>query len=347
MDALRYFRMGCLAYSISVLWCFAGFASNTSEGDAYFFESSKMYSYDEMTDDIKGLDAAYGDSIKVSSLASTYDGREVIAVSVGNEAASDKVLITGAIHAREYITSQLVMMQLHELLEMEAKGQSYKDVPVADMLDDTEIYFIPMLNPDGVALCQFGLDGANNKSTRQMIYTIYEMDGAVEISDYLEKWKANARGVDLNRNFNADWEEYNDGIHHPSADHFKGVKPESEAESKAVADLTREKGFSRTISYHTQGEVIYWYYKQEGELYEVSKSFADMASKETGYWLDANYQGLDSGGYKDWAIQAMGIPSLTIEVGNGSSPVDPSQLETIWEENKDICLATLYDIYTE
>ena len=176
-----------------------------------------------------------------------------------------------------------------------------------------------------------------------MIYSIFEMDKAVELSGHLNQWKANARGVDLNRNFNADWEEYDDGVHHPSADHFKGVKYESEAESKAIADLTREKEFDRTISYHTQGQVIYWFYKQEGEVLNTSKRFAEMASELTGYQLDANYQALDSGGYKDWAILDLRIPSLTIEVGYGNNPVDPEQIASISEENKDICLSTAYD----
>ena len=313
----------------------------------YDFEISSMYSYQELLKDIDKLQNKYSDILRTETLTETYDGRNVIALSIGNKEADKKLLIFGAIHAREYITSQLVMRQLYDVLEKIEVNQEYNGISVSKLLDNEEVYFIPMLNPDGVSLCQYGIDGANKKSTRQMIYRIYEMDHAVELSDYLNQWKANAKGVDLNRNFNADWEEYDDGIYHPSSDHFKGVKYESEAESKAIADLTREKRFDRTISYHTQGEVIYWFYKQDGNLYRITKNFADIASKETGYLLDANYQALDSGGYKDWAILHMEIPSLTIEVGSGKSPVDPKQIETIWEENKNICLSTIYDLYME
>lgn len=340
----KYFRIIVIALGIFSLTNVV-YASDPKL--TYSFQTSRMYSYSELIEDVHKLQNSYGDILGVKTLAETYDGRDVIAISIGNRAAEKKVLIFGAIHAREYITSQLIMMQLYDILDKQENKYEYKGISINQILDSEEIYFIPMLNPDGVTLCQYGIDGANKKSTRQMIYSIFEMDKAVELSGYLNQWKANARGVDLNRNFNADWEEYDDGVHHPSADHFKGVKYESEAESKAIADLTREKEFDRTISYHTQGQVIYWFYKQEGEVLNTSKRFAEMASELTGYQLDANYQALDSGGYKDWAILDLRIPSLTIEVGYGKNPVDPEQIASIWEENKDICLSTAYELYIE
>ena len=121
---------------------------------------------------------------------------------------------------------------------------------------------------------------------------------------YLTKWKANGNGVDLNRNFDALWDVYQDPAGHPSADHYKGTEPGCEAESAALISLTREQQFSRTISYHTQGGVIYWYFAQEGELYEKSLDFGERISHLTGYDLDGNYEDLDPAGYKDWAISA-------------------------------------------
>ena len=81
-------------------------------------------------------------------------------------------------------------------------------------------------------------------------------------------------------------------------------------------------------------DVIYWYCGQEGSLYDQTLSFANTIAAATGYPLDADYQALDPAGYKDWAILSQGIPSLTIEVGTGDTPVSPDQFETIWEENQ-------------
>ena len=134
---------------------------------------------------------------------------------------------------------------------------------------------------------------------------------------------------------------------HPSADHYKGTEPGCEAESAALISLTREQQFSRTISYHTQGGVIYWYFAQEGELYEKSLDFGERISHLTGYDLDGNYEDLDPAGYKDWAISAEKIPSLTIEVGRETSPVPSEQMEEIWNRNEYVWEETLLDVMEE
>lgn len=110
--------------------------------------------------------------------------------------------------------------------------------------------------------------------------------------------------------------------------------------------MTQKCGFKRTINYHTQGGVIYWYFEQEGELLNTSKTFAEEIASVTGYPLDDNYQNLDPAGYKDWAISKMGIPSLTIEVGSGEDPVDPSELSGICDRNREVWPAALYNMAT-
>ena len=142
---------------------------------------------------------------------------------------------------------------------------------------------------------------------------------------------------DLNRNFDALWDSYADPAGHPSADHYKGTAPGCEVESNALIQLTLQEHFSRTISYHTQGDVIYWYFGQENSLYDQTLSFANTIAAATGYPLDADYQALDPAGYKDWAILSQGIPSLTIEVGTGDTPVSPDQFETIVGRKISLC----------
>lgn len=315
--------------------------------DMWYMKSSEMYTYDEMVKDIRKINALYGDLfLKTEIQGRTFDGRSLYHITVGSSTASKHILITGAIHGREYITAQLVMKQMLELCKKyENSAEVYKDVSWKDLLKDTAVHFVPMINPDGVTISQLGLAGLKHRVTRQEIYRIYELDEAVELVPYLRQWKANAKGVDLNRNFDALWEEYV-GVQHPSSDRYKGTAPLCEVESKALADLTEQFEFERVINYHTQGQVIYWYFGQEGELRNTSEQFAQSISEITGYRLNSNFSALDPAGYKDWALDKKKIPSLTVEVGYGSNPVVAEQFPEIVEQNQDVIAETLYGIFT-
>lgn len=305
-------------------------------------QNPAVYTYENLVSDTKLLKTRYSSFFSADSLGETADGRQILHFVIGDKGASRKILINGGIHAREYITCQLVMRQTVAFLDHLKNEDSYGDISYQDLLRDTTIHVICMVNPDGVSISQQGLDGVQTDTARENLEQIAQMDGAsLSDTDYLEQWKSNANGVDLNRNFDALWDSYADPAGHPSADHYKGTAPGCEVESNALIQLTLQEQFSRTISYHTQGDVIYWYFGQEGALYDQTLAFANTISATTGYPLDADYQSLDPAGYKDWAIQSQGIPSLTIEVGTGNTPVAPEQFETIWEENQFVWEETL------
>ena len=309
-------------------------------GDYLCFQSS-LYTYGEFQRDMAVIKKNAGAALRVDEIGQTVDGNKLYDFRVGNPAAERHLLVFGGIHAREYITAQLVMRQLVQLLSDQSMNGSYENMAVRELLSNTEIHFIPMANPDGIGISQLGLEGLRTEAVRETVRQIASKDGKALTEAYLRQWKSNANGVDLNRNFDALWESYNDHLGHASADHYKGTAPECELESKALADLTRQFQFDATLSYHTQGEVIYWNFGQEGELKDMSLLLANRVSELTGYRLDGNFQALDTAGYKDWAISKMGIPSLTIEAGHGGNPVDPAQMDAIWRENKDVVPMTL------
>lgn len=309
-------------------------------GDYLCFQSS-LYTYGEFQRDMAVLQKNAGAALRVDEIGQTVDGNKLYDLRVGNPAGERHLLVFGGIHAREYITAQLVMRQLVQLLSDQSANGSYENMAVRELLSNTEIHFIPMANPDGIGISQLGLEGLRTEAVRETVRQIASKDGKALTESYLRQWKSNANGVDLNRNFDALWESYNDHLGHASADHYKGTAPECELESKALADLTRQFQFDATLSYHTQGEVIYWNFGQEGELKNMSLLLANHVSELTGYRLDGNFQALDTAGYKDWAISKMGIPSLTIEAGHGGNPVDPAQMDAIWRENRNVVPMTL------
>ena len=86
--------------------------------------------------------------------------------------------------------------------------------------------------------------------------------------------------------------------------------------------------------------MIYWYYKQSGNVLVESEKFANEIADVTGYPLDDDYTAVDAAGYKDWAVYKLGVPSLTIEVGAEGgdyfSPVPQRQFNAIWARNKNV-----------
>lgn len=306
------------------------------------FGAGAEFTYEDLEVSMQELAERYPEETKLSDLGETIDGRKLLCLRVGKEGTGRNVLVFGAIHAREYITAELVMRQTEEFAEAYHSGTaSYKGVPLQELMQDTSVYFIPMVNPDGVTISQSGLAGLRKDEVKAMVSEIARLDQARDMASYLRKWKSNAEGIDLNRQFDALWEKYNDRVGHPSSDHYKGTAPGTTVEAKALISLTETESFTRTISYHTQGQVVYWYFGQKGALLEESRAFAKAISKVTGYRMDANYEALDPAGYKDWALSAKGIPSLTVEVGSGTNPLPHEQISQIWQENRNVVYETL------
>lgn len=304
-----------------------------SESGLHISSDPLVYSYSDLVSDLALLQEMYPEWVSVRMLAKTADGREIYDIIIGEETAGKQLLINAGIHAREYITCQLVMKQTAAFLQHLQNQDVYGTISYRELLSGCALHIIPMVNPDGISISQYGLDGLQSESLRTQVTEIAALDGAAADENYLTHWKANANGVDLNRNFDAQWESYV-GVQHPSSDHYKGTSIGCEAESAALISLTQEMKFVRTISYHTQGNVIYWNYAQSGELLDQTMRLAQRISDVTGYPLDGNYEEIDAAGYKDWAISKMQIPSLTIEVGAETSPVPAVQFFDIWERNR-------------
>ena len=282
-----------------------------------------LYTYEDMEKDLEVLSNHFSSFCELDSIGETFDSRKLYRLSVGNPKSKNQYIVTGSIHAREYITTKLVMMLTYDFL------YSYQN-------QDVLIHIVPMVNPDGVSISQLGKSGIRTDKAYRRITEIATLDNSsVDNSNYLRLWKANANGVDLNRNFDALWDSYQ-GAGHPSADMYKGTSPGCEPEAAALSKLTQENPIKKTISYHTMGQVIYWYFGQEGDLLQQTEKFAKDISSSTGYPTDANYEKLDPAGYMDWALDKLGIPSITIEVGHGGQPVDESQISDIYRQNRDV-----------
>lgn len=297
---------------------------------------AEKYTYDQMSRDLSSLSSRYSSRMKTNVIGATLDGRNLYEVVVGNPNAGKHVLIHAGIHAREYMTPMLVMKQLEYALAFYSSG-SYEGQPLSQMFDQVALHFVPMVNPDGISLSQMGIGAIRSEQLRQVINQCYASDVALgrtsaAFDRYLNYWKSNARGVDLNQNFPANWELVTTAPA-PSYATFRGTSALSEPETQALANLVQSRNWSATISYHSMGNIIYWDY-QDNKVSEQSRDLASRISGKTGYRL-AGSSG--HGGFKDWVqINDSPIPSLTLEVGSVSCPMPVSEFTDVWNRNSEI-----------
>lgn len=149
-------------------------------------------------------------------------------------------------------------------------------------------------------------------------------------------WKANIRGVDLNLQFPAGWEQaraikFAQGFTTPAPRDFVGFGPLTEPEALAIYNFTLEHNFRLVISYHTQGEVIFWQFQNYApeNAFFIGSQFARVS----GYSLENTPYNSSFAGYKDWFIQNYNRPGYTVEVGLGQNPLPVSQFEQIYDDN--------------
>lgn len=281
-------------------------------------ELTDTYTYGMMLEDLEYFRDTYPDYVRLESLGTSELGRDLPVVILGDPDAEYQVLIQGTIHAREHACTWLLMAML----------DYWTDRGLAEF-GDVCFHIVPMMNPDGVTLVQSGV-------MTDQVRQIYENDLALGYTDlspeaYLQQWKANGLGVDLNRTFDAGWDLFV-GRPGPSSERYKGAALNDAAESRALRDYTMTHDFDVTVSYHSMGSLIYWEYGNREDVNAASHALAEAVGDAAGY---AGYgsESVDAAGYKDWAIDKCGIPSITIEIGSEDSPLALRELEVLLARN--------------
>lgn len=247
------------------------------------------YDYGFMMADV----AAMG--LETEIIARSLDGREIPVMRFGT--GDTHILIQADIHGRELMSGRLVVDLLAKLVKDHPEG-----------IDGVTFHVIPMTNPDGVEIAVHGAQAITNPELRAQVEQLIAKSGEGH-----GRWKANARGVDLNRNYPTEWEALTGRT--PGSSRYRGEAPLSEPESRALADYFNRYDFAVTLSYHSMGSVLYWQ-GAKGELEVVNETLARTVGDHTGYPLERNEMGsVERGGFKDWTLMDCGVPSLTVEIG--------------------------------
>ncbi len=241
-------------------------------------------------------------------------GKNIYAVNKQFDKNFKWALLTGGIHAREHLSTDLICLFI-ELCK--TKVLNYN------------ISFVPLINPDGVMLCCQGCDGIDKEDRKRLEIINKGKDFSL--------YKANFRGVDLNNNWDANWNNKFSKVDVPSSQGYYGERAMSEPEVCAVADWAKSLDLFLTINYHLKGEEIYFDFFQDEKAFKRDFLIASIFADDNGYKIKST-QNISSGGFKDWCVKVLKIPSLTIELGDDkfSHPYPKEQLEDIYQKNQNV-----------
>ena len=319
-------------------------------------ESSVIYTYEMMARDLYYLTVRFPDLLTVNTIGNTKDGRAIYDAVIGNPNGASHFIVVYSQHGSEHINTQLAMRQIEYVLTTWTNGGSYGDKTFSDIFSNVCFHVIPMANPDGVTIAQLGVDGLRTEAARTVVNMCYELDkehGKVygSFEDYEKKFKANANGVDLNKNFNAGWKEMDNNVNYPSTDGYKGEGAVSEEETQAIVSLAETYPISAVIGIHSPGDRIIWNYGAEGEVLSAGKTLAETLHALTWYGMaeESHYTNRVAGGMAEYFVSERNLPALSIMTGGGTLPVSMSYFADIFGRNLNVipAIAYLYDMPTD
>lgn len=263
--------------------------------------------------------------VKITYMGTSVLGRGIPMITLGDGLWRHKsVLYVGCHHGMEWITSSLLLRFVYDYCEAYIRRGRVHNVSVENLFRARAIHIIPCLNVDGADIQINGVDGCILRDRLLM------MNGSEDFST----WQANARGVDLNHNYNAKFYEYKQlermmGIDGGCATRFSGESPESEPEIASICSFLRySTDIGMLMSLHTQGEVIYC----GSDVYVPrAASLASLLGRMTGYSVKRPEGPAAYGGLTDWYTSTFRRPAFTLECGKGVNPLPLSDLYNIYK----------------
>lgn len=287
---------------------------------------AKPYSFADVFSDSVRLSIAYPDIVTVKTVGFSVEKRNILLLALGRGEA--KALLCGAHHGREYITAAYLMKMAEEAARLYQMKGDPDGTGVYPLLNAVSLHIVPMVNPDGVEICQSG----------------FEEDSPLYVSGHSHRtWKANANGVDLNRQYPCLWDKLR-SFASPAPEGYKGEAPATEPEVRAVMKLCLENAYSLAASFHTKGEEIYWADSLTRDRLPMAKKIAKRLSEASGYSLKevSRDPALYGGGFENWFRFAFERPAFLIELtpyDNSPYPHLDGRFESlVWRKAKKLGL---------
>ncbi|HRH65422.1 MAG TPA: M14 family zinc carboxypeptidase [Bacteroidia bacterium] len=266
---------------------------------------------------------------------SSIEGRPLYYVKISDNPSADEaepeVLYSALHHAREPESISQLIYYMWYLLENYAN-----DSTIRSLVDNTEMYFIPCINPDGYI---------HNETTDPF-------GGGM--------WRKNLRdnldgefGVDLNRNYGEQWGLDDVGSSPNTGDGtYRGVSAFSEPETQAMRNFTNSHEFRLALNYHTFGNyhIVPWGFGTNvftpdsmlfdfygHELTKYNHFLVGTANQTVNYTVNGSS---DDWMYGDQQVRPK-VFAMTPEVGEGNDGFWPASGRII-----DLCKGSMYSNIT-
>ncbi|KAL1260791.1 hypothetical protein QQF64_008618 [Cirrhinus molitorella] len=298
---------------------------------------SKYYNYDQLTDLLKSLAQKYANVANLTSIGRSVENRELWVMRITKDPTADvpgkpKFKYVGNMHGDETVSRQVLIYLVEYLLE------KYGDEPrVTELVDSTDIYIMPSMNPDGFEKSNEG-----------------ECTGT-------DVGRHNAKNIDLNRSFPDQFEDI-----HMNAEEMPEVTAVMRwiLENKFVLSGNLHGGtvvasypFDDTEAHDTEGtysrspdDALFRYlarvYAENNPVMKTGEPKCEENIGETfkdgitngAKWYDV------AGGMQDFNYLKGGCLEITMELSCCKYPPS-AQLRTEWDNNREALLAYMEQIH--
>jgi hypothetical protein len=293
----------------------------------------------------------YGDSyLKSRNPATGYDLKAICLTAnraagcaLTPNSAKPRFVFMTQIHAREIVTGEIAWRFIDHLT-----GNYGADSAVTALLDSTEVWVVPIVNPDGVDVVQ---QGGNRPYLQRK-----NVDGSGCANP---PTGSNQAGVDLNRNTANHWGA--SGVSaSPCAQTYLGRAADSEPETRAIESLFRKlfpdqrgpndtdaapattRGAMITMHSYAGMNLFPWGWSTQHSANDAKlRAIASQMSAYNGYRYGQPGEILynASGTSDDWSYGELGIASFTIEAAScGSFTPAYSCVNTDWAANRPVLM---------
>ena len=286
---------------------------------------SDYKTWTEVNDKIALLANSAPDIASTFIAGTSHEGRSIHGITItgpGDTTNRPSVLFNGCQHAREWIAVMVPVFVAEQLIA------GWDDDPeIRSLLESTQVIIVPIVNPDG-----------------------YEFTYAINGDRF---WRKNRRdngtschGVDLNRNWNIDWNGGDSTSTNTCSDVYVGPYPFSEPEAQSLRDLIDDQtNLVSHIDFHNYSQLVLesWAYTYEPpERIDVIKALSgSMSEAIEGVHGEIYVAGGNEllypadGTFQDWS-SSVGALGYTIELRPTGSPgfdLPPSEILPTCEEN--------------
>ncbi|MGB9722121.1 MAG: M14 family zinc carboxypeptidase, partial [bacterium] len=285
-------------------------------GSGILLIDPRYHTYEEAMQELDSIATLYPTITKLYNLGfSTFDSLPIFGIKISDNPAIKEdepaILFNGIHHAEELLGCEVSLFLLNDLVSKYGVDSS-----ITHWINNTEIWIIPILNPEGHNVVMNGIDTIWRKNKRDNNNNgFFDLD-----SD----------GVDLNRNYDFNWEL--GGSPDPTDEYYRGPYPFSENETRIIKDLTLQNHFVFDVCYHCartgQGELVYYPWRWGNQFaidHPFIKRIADtLASKIINDAGNGTYVSIygyaTEGTARNWLYGVCGTFAYTIEVSRGCYP---------------------------